>query len=172
MCIRDSFGTERRSEQRSEPVADRYALVAYRLGNTLSPHGTVSRGVCKVDSVGHLRGVEEIGGIQAVGADPPRARAGERVFSGHEPVSMNLWGLRPTIFPALGSAFEQFLTQGGNGELYLPTVLDRAVVAGAAEVTVLEVEDQWLGVTYREDREPVMLELARRATAYPNPIWG
>lgn len=154
---------------------NRYALVAYELGKTLSPNGSVSRGVCTVDVDARLRGVEEVTGIEPLANQAPRARAGSRLFSGHEPVSMNLWGLRASIFPVLERALEEFLANpvGENrGELYLPTVIDRQVASGGAEVTVLPVGDVWLGVTYREDREAVMSELARRAAEYPSPLWS
>jgi NDP-sugar pyrophosphorylase family protein len=159
----------------SERSPNRYALVAYELGKTLSPHGSVSRGVCTVDAGGRLLAVEEVTGIEPLPNEAPRARAGDRVFSGREPVSMNLWGLGPSIFPLLGRALEAFLgagDPGDRGELYLPTVIDREVTSGAAEVAVLPVADSWLGVTYREDREAVMRELARRAAEYPSPLWS
>ena len=135
----------------------------------------LSEGVAELDAEGRLRGVEEVTGIEALPNDARRASAGVRQFSGLEPVSMNLWGLDASIFPVLERSLEEFLGAGGpggQGELYLPTVIDREVASGAAEVRVLPVADAWLGVTHREDREVVMRELARKTAEYPSPLWG
>jgi hypothetical protein len=154
----------------------RWALVTYELGNTLSQNGTVSRGVCDVDQAGHLRGIREVGGIEAVrglgktDAGLPRARSGERSFSGREPVSMNLWGLTPAVFAPLEAAFREFLAADAtSAELYLPAVIDREIAAGRAEVRALSVPDRWIGMTHPADRAAVVEALA--AAPYPRPLW-
>jgi hypothetical protein len=156
-----------------------YALVAFRMANTLSPFGPVSRGVCEVDSGGWLASVAEYaaisasgGGARGVGQDG-RAAA----FDGQEPVSMNLWGLRPSVFGPLEGLFAEFLGAGGldaDSEFYLPSAIDRMVRSGAAGVRVLETPDRWFGVTHRGDKGRAASRIAELVAAgeYPAPLWG
>ncbi|MHB8079162.1 MAG: nucleotidyltransferase family protein, partial [Candidatus Krumholzibacteriia bacterium] len=114
-----------------EPAAtppERWAMVAYRLANTLSAHGTVSRGVCTAGPDGLLRDIVERtalvpddGGARETGPD-----GGDRRYPGDTPVSMNFWGFTPAIFPHLAARFERFLrARGGEpkAELYIPAVV-------------------------------------------------
>lgn len=157
-----------------EPPAQ-HALVAYDLRQTLSEHGSVARGVCDVDAQGRLRGVRE---HTALVADGSGARAcGEgHVFTGDEPVSLNLWGFRPSVFEELRARFATFLAARGSdprAEFFLPAVVDELIREGRAEVTVLRTSAQWFGVTYREDREHVAARLSalHEAGAYPERLF-
>ena len=141
--------------------AARYAMVGYRLRNTLSAHGTVARGVCDVDPEGRLRKVTECVGIEmhGSGARFPEAEGRMRELTGDEFVSMNFWGFHPSIFGHLKEQFAEFLASRGQdpkSEFYIPSVVDRLIGEGKAEARVLPTEDSWFGVTYREDRESVM----------------
>lgn len=164
-----------------EPAGDgpqRWCMVGYRLANTLSEHGAVSRGVCEVGDDGLLRGIVERtalvpsdGGAVETGPDGV-----ERRFAGGTPVSMNFWGFRPAIFPLLEERFARFLRERGGdakAELYIPTAVNELVAAGAATVRVLDTPDPWFGMTYREDREAVAARLRAMAAAgvYPDPLW-
>jgi dTDP-glucose pyrophosphorylase len=145
--------------------ADAYALVTYELGRTLSEHGAVSRGVCVVDAERRLVRIEEVTGI----------RADDRRFRGDEPVSMNLWGLRPSIFDQIEVAFERFLRRpevAGTGELYLPSVIAELIESGGATVEALPVASAWIGLTHREDRLRAEKALAELGPDYPSPLWG
>ena len=140
------------------------ALVTYELGRTLSEHGSVSRGVCEVDSNRHLVRIEEVTGI----------RPGDPRFRGDEPVSMNLWGLRPSIFAEIETAFRRFLTDTRNqeqGELYLPAVIGELVTSGRATVETLPVASEWVGLTHSEDLAHAQAALAGLGGEYPSPLW-
>ncbi|NBB79843.1 MAG: nucleotidyltransferase [Verrucomicrobia bacterium] len=129
-----------------------HAMVGYKLSNTLSENGTVSRGICRRDGEGNLGGVEEVTAI-AKGGDG--IRGGDRQFSGEEIVSMNLWGFQPSIFAALREQFTAFLRAHGaeeKSEFYIPFAVDEEIQAKRASVKVLPTESQWAGVTYREDK--------------------
>jgi NDP-sugar pyrophosphorylase family protein len=149
-----------------------YAMVAFPLVNTLSEHGSVSRGVCDVVG-GRLRSVVEHTGLAPDGADVVDV-SGAR-FTGDELVSMNFWGLQPDVFGRLEAQFGEFLDARGSeagSELYLPAVIDKLVAEGSATVDVLTSPDQWFGMTYAADRDAVAARLADLVTAgeYPSPL--
>ncbi len=132
-----------------------HAMVGYKLSNTLSENGTVSRGICRSDEEGNLQGVEEVTAIAKV---EDGIRAGDREFSGEEIVSMNLWGFQPSIFAALRQQFTTFLHEHGaeeKSEFYIPFAVDEEIQAERATVKVLPTGSQWAGVTYREDKPHV-----------------
>lgn len=130
--------------------AGEFAMTAFRLGNTLSKNGTVSRGVCELEE-GYLKRVTEVTGISPDGSCE---RDGARVtLAADTPVSMNLWGLTPDIFPLLEAEFSAFLEHADllKDELYIPSVISHALKSGRATVKVLQSADKWYGITYRED---------------------
>jgi len=165
----------------SEPVRPglaRWALVTFRLGRTLTGHGTVARGVCTVSPGGRLFGVTEHTNLRAetkgiVGTGPGGT---VRRFTGDEPVSLNLWGFTPAVFDDLESGFARFLSERGSDpktEFYLPAAVDAALKAGRAEVSLLPTDEEWFGVTYREDLPRVRAAVKERVKAglYPSPLW-
>jgi len=163
-------GLVERLETLSTPGS--YAMVAFPLVNTLSEHGSVSRGVCKVVD-GRLQGVVEHVGLEPDGSDVLDS-SGAR-FSGSELVSMNFWGLQPDVFELLEAQFGEFLDTRGTdpkAELYLPGVIDRLVGEGSATVDVLTSTDHWFGMTYAADRDAVASRLAGLVAAgeYPSPL--
>jgi len=156
-----------------------HALVAFRLGDTLSRHGPVSRGVCLLDGAGGLRGIEECTGVErnAAGICGLAGDGTRRSFAGGEPVSMNLWGFRPSIFPLLTERFEHFLARHADeaeAEFYLPHAITELVAAGSARVHVFTTSFPWLGVTARADREVVTAQLRELVArgVYPSPLWA
>ncbi len=152
-----------------------YAMVAFGMRNTLSEHGSVSRGVCQVVD-GKLRSVVEHTGLERSGDGVLDASGA--VFTGDEPVSLNFWGLQPDVFGHLEAQFVDFLETHGDdpkAELYLPAVIDRLIAEGAATVDVLTSPDPWFGMTYAADRDAVSLRLAELVAAgeYASPLrWG
>lgn len=133
------------------------AMVAYRLKNTVSPSGAVTRGICTV-SGGKLCGVTETYKITVDGDGS--IRDGDRgALEGDALVSMNLWGFGADAFASLGELFEKFLRGLPEGELKaeyaLPTAVDTMLTEGKLSVDVLNTDAVWFGVTYREDREGV-----------------
>ena len=130
-----------------------YCMVGYRLGNTVTENGTVSRGVCRVED-GYLTDIEEVGGI---GPDC-RADDGMELDPGTV-VSMNMWGFGPDFFRYLEEDFTAFLEANGGelkAEFYLPGVVDRLIREKLRGVRVLVAEDKWYGVTYKEDKPQVV----------------
>ena len=159
------------SEQEATSGVPEFAIVGFRLANTLSEHGAVSRGVCVTDSAGALRSVTERGGIL-----PDDVGAG-RTFSGEEIVSMNCWGFSPALFARLDEQFREFLRTRGDepkAEFYLPAAVSEMISRGQAHVRVLPTESAWFGVTYREDKPRVVSALAEliRRGLYPETLFG
>jgi len=135
--------------QKAEGV--RFAMVGYRLANTLSEFGAVSRGVCK-ERRGRLVSITEEKAIS-------RADVGRGLrFTGDEIVSMNFWGFTPAVFGALEAGLRGFVAARGTdpkAEFYLPAAVSSLVSEGAASVEVLPSGDEWFGITYRDDRRRV-----------------
>jgi NDP-sugar pyrophosphorylase family protein len=150
-----------------------FAMVGFKLAQTLSEHGAVSRGVCATDAAGALRSITEQTGIvrAEVGAGPGKK------FSGEELVSMNCWGFTSALFPVLDAEWRTFLrARGGEltAEFYLPTAVSTLLARGAVGVRVLPTASAWFGVTYREDKPRVtaaITELVRRGL-YPEKLWA
>lgn len=155
-----------------------FAMVAFRLANTLSDHGSVARGVCRVDARGHLQGVVEHTGLEREGEGAlQRSPGGECLrFTGQEPVSMNFWGFTPSLFSELSCRFRAFLEAHGQdpkAEFFLPAVVDELLTEGKASVQVIPTPDRWFGVTYQADRQEVsarILALVEQGV-YPADLW-
>jgi len=147
-----------------------FSMVAYRLGKTLSEHGTVARGICEVDAERFLATVEELTDI-APRSDGTIA-SGERTFAPKTPVSMNFWGFTPQVFSLLEQSLIHFLTQHGASEkteYYIPTAVADMIIAGTARVRVLTTDSAWFGMTYRDDRPRVIESIKKLVAAgiYP-----
>lgn len=129
-----------------------YAMTAYRLGNTLSSSGVVTRGVCQVEN-GYLKSLKE---CKKINGDCVNEEDGER-FSPDTPVSMNLWGLTPDIFDVLENEYADFLAHADTmkDEFLIPNVIFTAVHKKLADVKVYTTQSKWYGITYREDLEEV-----------------
>ena len=150
------------------------SMAGFRLWNTLSDNGSVTRGVCHLDEGGRLVGVEETFNIVKTegGAAVEKDGALEPIDADAK-VSMNMWGLQPEFIDALKDGFHEFLANlpgdGCKGEYLLPGFIDRLLKEGRAVVDVLDTEETWFGVTYQEDRETVVeafRDLTRRGI-YP-----
>lgn len=161
------------------PERDRFAMVGFQLGHTLSEHGTVARGLCTTDAGGFLVSVEELTAIERLpaGARHRNADGTCRSLTGREIVSLNCWGFTPALFGHLGRLFGEFLQRNNGdleGEFFLPDAINRLIEEGRARVKVLPTASAWFGVTYRADR-PVVIERIRglvRAGAYPERLWA
>ncbi len=135
--------------------------------------------MCVTDPQGHLQSIRELTKILPVddhvenqdGTEPPERLTGE------EPVSMNMWGFTPALFPQLEAAFVEFLEQHGQeltSECYIPLTVDGLIKRGECIVEVLPTSSNWFGVTYREDKPGVAKAMAELAAsgAYPAPLFG
>lgn len=152
-----------------------YGLVAYTLRDTLSPHGSVSRGVCSRDG-NTLRSVVERTEIADEGNVIRDADSGLE-FDGSELVSMNFWVCQPSIFPQIERDFRNFLETSEDptkGEIYIPFVIQDMLRNRAAEVEVIPADSPWFGVTYAADKEQAVntLQQLSQAGQYPSPLWG
>lgn len=157
----------------------RFAMVGYRLDQTLSENGSVARGICDVATDGKLIGVTEMtkiarkadGSIQ--NEEDPTAPV---PLKGENLVSLNLWGFTPALFDGMEERFaEWFKEHEGQlkAEWYIPFYVDELVKTGKATVEVLPTASSWFGVTYREDK-PVVVEAIQKmvdAGEYPAKLW-
>jgi UTP-glucose-1-phosphate uridylyltransferase len=166
------------SKKQPEGIEE-YCLVDYQLDNTLSESGSVSRGVCKVDDLGFLSDITEHKKIRRHGNQITGEAdgIGQVVFTGKEPVSMNLMGFNPSMFGHLQSQFVSFLQANAaknEAEFYLPFAMNEVIRSGEARVKVLHTKEKWFGVTYREDRETVMNSFKKLVAhgAYPHDLWA
>jgi NDP-sugar pyrophosphorylase family protein len=158
---------------------NRYCMVGYRIGETLSDFGSVSRGMCEGDANSNLRAVVEIKEIERKdGKIAYRDSEGATVgLRGDELVSMNIWGFNPSVFPFIETAFSAFMKENGNdikSELYIPTVINRLIAEKAASVSIIPASETWFGVTYREDKpmaESRIGELIDHGI-YPVSLWN
>ncbi len=157
---------------------DHYAMVGYRIENTLSDHGDVNRGNCQTDAHGHLAGVEEVVKIkrQADGSIRGTGLNGEEVtIAEGTPVSMNFWAFTPKFFTQLEEHLTEFLAKHGNeakSECYIPTVVDELIAHGKADCAVLDTTSSWFGVTYPDDK-PFVVESIKKLIdqgAYPQAL--
>lgn len=140
-----------------------YGMVAYRLGNTLSENGAVSRGVCTVSADGFLHGVVERTKIERHADGIHFSDDNGRHFLADEtPVSMNLWGLHHSVLDEIEAQFHDFFVanmDNPRAEFYIPTVINNLIEAGKIRLRVLYSESQWYGVTYPADKEMVQAAL-------------
>ena len=156
-----------------------YSMVGFRLRNTLSDFGSVSRGICESDGQGMLASVTEMTGIEKTegGAEQKNEDGSVTSLSGDEVVSMNMWGFTPGLFPRIEEKFSTFLEARGSemkSEFYIPSVVDEMIHAGQADTRVLETESTWFGVTYQEDKPHVTASIRGliEAGEYPADLWG
>ncbi len=153
---------------------DAYGMVGFHLRNTLSDHGSVSRGICRTTPDGHLSSVTEYTHIEkrdggAYSPDSP--------LTGDECVSMNMWAFKPALFPHLQAAFIAFLREQGRtpkAEFFIPTVVNDLMRAGRVTTRVLTTDSTWFGVTNPEDKALVVDRIAALVAAgvYPRSLWG
>lgn len=161
-----------------EGKQNQYCMVGYRVCNTLSENGSVSRGVSETDEKGFLTSVVERTSIENKG--------GQIVFTDENgkdvalepntPVSMNMWGFTPEYFQYTEDAFKQFLNEHGQelkAEFYIPTLVNQLVKQGKATCQVLDTPAKWFGVTYADDRLQVVMKINAliKAGVYPHKLF-
>jgi NDP-sugar pyrophosphorylase family protein len=160
--------------------ASQYAMVGYRVRNTVTENGSVARGVCDVEN-GLLTGVTEHTKIFKDGCDAKFTEDGETFehLPGDTIVSMNFWGFTPKMLKELDERFAAFLdgallSNPLKGEYFLPAVVNDQLKAGTATVRVLPCEETWYGVTYREDLDSVKAAIAnmKEKGIYEESLWN
>lgn len=163
-----------------DTVPQHFAMVGYKLENTLTENGHVARGVCETVN-GLLSGIHERTRIERRADGPAYTEDDGKMWTPLAPdatVSMNLWGFTPGFIEDLKRDFVAFLENEVpknplKAEYFLPFVVNDRIRAGAADVTVLKSNDKWYGVTYQADKPVVMAALAGMAEngTYPDPLW-
>ena len=147
------------SETPVDALPANYCMVGYPLKNTLSEHGSVSRGICSVSEDDKLNSVRELTHIVKKHSEIFNEVNGEKEsLTGDEVVSMNMWGFSPQVFIQLERLFSEFLKENLNvlsSEFYIPFAVDNLIQSGTATVEVLETTEKWFGVTYQEDKVQV-----------------
>jgi len=156
------------------------SMVGYTLHNTLSEHGTVNRGVCQVDADNNLVEVIERTKIAAqngvvnynVGDDLPLGIVDKNV-----PVSMNYWGFDPSIFDEIEKGLHDFMRANPNNptaEYYIPNIITDMIVSKQMAVRVIPTDDNWFGVTYKEDKPMAVAAITKCITdgVYPTNLWS
>lgn len=168
---------EAQLEKMAADDRDEYAMVGYTLRNTLSEHGTVSRGICQCDDQMYLTGINEATTIRKDGQQAVNEEQGNEMdLAGDEIVSMNLWGFAPDFFGHLQQQFNDFLPQRAHeakSELFIAAAVDSLLCRGLKKLKVLTTDDSWFGVTYPEDKAKVqesILKLIEQGV-YPAKLW-
>jgi len=154
-------------------------MAGFILANTLSENGGVTRGICEVDQNGYLKKVTETYDIYR---QPDRMHAltkdGAPTFvSANQHVSMNMFGLPVAFLDELERGFSEFLANVKEGDLkaeyLLPTIVDQCIRTDKAKVRLLETQDKWFGVTYKEDKPAVVAAIQKLIAdgVYPEKLF-
>ncbi len=155
----------------------KYAIIGYELLKTLSDHGTVNRGVCRVDGAGNLESIAERLNISMkegkIICDDNQTPAELPLNSS---VSMNFWCFHPSVFTISQEMFDAFVTQHSEepkAEFFIPIVADDFIKSGKGVIPVIQTSSNWFGVTYKEDAPSVQASLDALVAAgeYPDNLW-
>ena len=166
--------------QAQDTDAADYYMVGYALGNTVTDHGSVSRGVCECDDNGYMTAVVERKRIEKYDGGIHFTEDGEtwEDLSFDTPVSMNMWGFTPSFLDALRAGFPKFLAEEVPGnpakaEFLLPMTVAALLSDGKASVKMLRSADKWYGVTYAADKPMVVAALKAMTDEgkYPDGLW-
>jgi len=159
-----------------------FGLVTYTLRDTLSESGGVSRGICRVDEEGWLRGIQEALEIQT-GPEGLRGKSLEGsalTLSGGEPISTNFWLFHPGVLSIVESGFRGFMDEvlasapSRQPEFLIPIVVNRSLQEGSIQIRAIPTSGRFLGITHPQDREGVMRGLAELVEEGQDPpfLWG
>ena len=158
-----------------------YCMVGYLLGNTVTEHGSVARGVCEADSNGYLATINERTRVEKYDGGIHYTEDGENWVRLPEDtiVSMNLWGFTPSFLEEVAVRFPVFLahalqTNPAKAEYYLPFAVEALLNEGKADVKILRSPDKWYGVTYAADKPQVVAALKEKTAEglYPDGLWN
>ena len=163
-----------------EGSKNKYAMVGFRVGNTLSENGTVARGICSKDADGNLTTVVERTEIKRV--DGPVCYKDEEgnwiAVEDNTPVSMNMWGFTPDYFDYSEAYFKEFLSDPKNmenlkAEFFIPLMVNKLINEKTATVEVLDTTSKWFGGTYAADRDDVVARIQKLIDegVYPNKLF-
>ena len=156
------------------------SMIGYTLDNTLSDHGTVNRGVCDVDQNNYLIEVNERVKLAMqdgkvlynLGSDEPTGTVDAK-----SSVSMNYWGFHPSIFEHIEKGLHSFMknnNQNPTAEYYIPEIVTEMIVSKKMVVCVIPTDDNWFGVTYKEDKQMAIETINKHISdgIYPETLWS
>ena len=162
-----------------DPTSNNYNMMGYRLKNTISENGFVSRGECQVNEKGFLTGVIERTHIEKIaGSLQYKDEVGVFIpISDEAVVSMNFWGFTPNYFKVSETMFEAFLEENYKemkAEFFIPLVVNDVIEKKTGSVEVLKSDAKWFGVTYKEDKEIVTAAIQdlKEKGVYPTHLWN
>lgn len=157
---------------------DIYSIAGYQMKYTMSEEGSVNRGVCETDKDGNLVGIVERTDIFTTPKEIYSESSGSKiVFTGEEPVSMNFMGFTPLIFKQMEDYFINFLKEIGEDpkkEFFIPLLLNHLVKTGETKIRVLDVKEEWIGVTYAADKAKAAASILKLVNAgkYPKNLFA
>lgn len=162
----------------SEVNDSNYSIIGYKIGKTLSDFGSVSRGVCKADEAGNLTEIVERTKVYKKGDSIVYEEDGnEFPLEFDTPVSMNFWGFTPAVFNITEELFKTFAMENKDkpkAEFFIPLIGEHLVSTQKASFKVVPTDNQWFGVTYKEDKPLVQAcidELIKNGN-YPEKLWN
>lgn len=156
---------------------NQYAMVGFRIQNTLSESGSVARGVCQGDANGYLTTVVERTHIERLPDGIKYKENGEWYpLAENTPVSMNIWAFTPDYFEHSESYFKEFLKEHGQelkSEFFIPLMVNKLIQDKTSTVKILDTDAQWFGVTYKEDKPLVISKINQLVenNIYPENLW-
>ena len=175
---RDSFSVLGKALMAMEGTENKYCMVGYRVGNTLSESGSVARGVCETNAEGFLTDVVERTAIERIQGEIQFIDENGKkvVLEENTPVSMNMWGFTPDYFQHSEKSFIHFLQKNKDNlkaEFFIPLTVNELIKAGTSSVKVLDTTSKWFGVTYAADRQGVVDKIQKLIDTgdYPNKLF-
>ena len=153
-----------------------FVMVAYKLCNTVSDFGTVSRGVVETDQKQNVKDIKENIVIERNGKIIYMVNGAFIMADGNAKASMNFFGFTPDIFPHLEKIYDEFMQKIGDDqskECFLPENVGRLIMEGKITMKVLETDDKWMGFTYPPDKQDVVDKINKMTKdgLYPTPLW-
>jgi len=161
-----------------EVSGSNYSMIGYEIGKTLSEYGSVSRGVCKVDSAGNLEEIVERTKVYKDGDSIVYEEDDKKYpLAVDTRVSMNFWGFTPEVFKATEDLFKIFAIENKDNpkaEFFIPLVAENLVKTQAADFKVIPTDNKWFGVTYKEDKPIVKASIDQlvKDGVYPENLWN
>lgn len=156
---------------------NKYCMMGYKINNTLSEHGSVSRGICTMDAAGNLADmVERTKIFKEGGRIYYQDETGDHDLPADSLVSMNMFGFTPDYFRYSAKYFPKFLTENATNlkaEFFIPLMVNKLIKDGTATMKVLSSDAKWFGVTYKEDKPAVVAKLNELIASgkYPANLW-
>lgn len=161
----------------NEAKENLYSIVGYKIGNTLSENGSVSRGVCNTDADGNMTEINERTKVYPKDGGIVFEEEGkEYPLEASTPVSMNFWGFTPDVFKVTEKLFVEFVHNNENNpkaEFFIPLIADYLIQNNIATFKVIPTDAKWFGVTYKEDKDIVQSNINKLVEdgVYPTKLW-